>query len=161
MLLYRPLPCIRDGILSRKHPFSPESTHNNALKPLSIGLKGSCPFRILSFSSLRGHPKPAISNNAGFCQALCERSNACTRRRAPFRSSGSDCHYHDQGSRVIFRSDSVRPNHLFDRNIDHDYYFELPVDRGAGRPINEAVIYCTPWPVSSCPACEPNFKSCW
>ena len=32
----------------------------------------------------------------------------------------------DQGSHVIYRADSVRPNHLSDRTFDHDYYFELP-----------------------------------
>ncbi len=31
------------------------------------------------------------------------------------------------GSLLIVRvRNSVRPNHLFDRNLDHDYYFELP-----------------------------------
>jgi hypothetical protein len=28
--------------------------------------------------------------------------------------------------------------HLFDHNFDHDYYFELPRERGAGRPIEWA-----------------------
>ena len=32
----------------------------------------------------------------------------------------------DHGSFVIFRSDSVRPKHLFDQNFDHDYYCKLP-----------------------------------
>jgi hypothetical protein len=32
----------------------------------------------------------------------------------------------NQGSLVIrFRSESIRPMHLFGRNRDHDYYFKL------------------------------------
>ena len=34
-----------------------------------------------------------------------------------------------QGSRVILRGTSVRPNHLSGRTFDHDYYFELPLMR--------------------------------
>src|ERR1700686_1275922 len=39
---------------------------------------------------------------------------------------------------------SVRPNHLFDPDRDHDYFFELPSVRGAGYPIITSVIYCKP-----------------
>ena len=35
---------------------------------------------------------------------------------------------------------SVRPNHLFDPDSDHDYFFELPSVRGAGYPIITSVI---------------------
>src|SRR6202049_3057864 len=55
---------------------------------------------------------------------------------------------------------SVRPMHLFGHNLDHDYYFELLREGGAGCPINYSVLYCTPWPGSSLPACEPNFLTC-
>jgi hypothetical protein len=70
--------------------------------------------------------------------------------------------YPTQGSLAIsFRSgNSVRPNHLFGRNFDHDYYFELPRERGAGRPIITTVFYRTPRGCPGCPACEPNFVSC-
>jgi hypothetical protein len=34
---------------------------------------------------------------------------------------------------IVAVRNSVRPNHLFDHNLDHDYYFELPV-RGVGMP---------------------------
>ena len=61
----------------------------------------------------------------------------------------------DHGSFVIFRSDSVRPKHLFDQNFDHDYYFKLPF-QGAGCPIKWTTLYFTPCPVPSCPAYEPN-----
>jgi len=61
----------------------------------------------------------------------------------------------DHGSFVIFRSDSVRPKHLFDQNFDHDYFFKLPF-RGAGCPTKWTVFYFTPCPVPSCPAYEPN-----
>jgi hypothetical protein len=50
----------------------------------------------------------------------------------------------DQGSLVIFRVNSVRPNHLSDHNSDHDYFFELPWVRERGVPISVAVIYFTP-----------------
>ena len=46
--------------------------------------------------------------------------------------------------------------HLFGHNLDHDYYFELLREGGAGCPINFSMFYCTPSPVSSLPACEPN-----
>ena len=36
-------------------------------------------------------------------------------------------------------SNSVRPMHLFGHNRDHDYYFELPCEIGAGSPI-EAIL---------------------
>ena len=54
---------------------------------------------------------------------------------------------------------SVRPNHLFDPDSDHDYFFELPSVRGAGYPIITSVIYCTPWRFPGAPACEPNFSN--
>ena len=66
--------------------------------------------------------------------------------------------------RVIYRElrTLVRPKHLSDQNIDHDYFFELPPFReGAGCPIICPMIYFTPGPVSSSPACEPNCKTCW
>jgi len=61
----------------------------------------------------------------------------------------------NHGSLVVFRSASVRPKHLFDQNLDQDYFFELPF-QGAGCPITWAVFYFTPCPVPSCPAYEPN-----
>src|SRR5271154_441894 len=65
------------------------------------------------------------------------------------------------GSLVSFSGqDSVRPMHLFGRNRDHDYYFELPRKGGAGYPINYSVLYCTPWRFPGCPACEPNLTHC-
>jgi len=56
---------------------------------------------------------------------------------------------------VISRSVSVRPNHLFDQNVDHDYFFKLPF-QGAGCPIKFTTLYFTPWEVSGFPAYEPN-----
>jgi hypothetical protein len=35
--------------------------------------------------------------------------------------------------KIIGVKNSVRPNHLFDHNLDHDYSFELP-DLGSGMP---------------------------
>jgi hypothetical protein len=63
--------------------------------------------------------------------------------------------FDDHGSFVIFRSASVRPNHLFDQNFDHDYFFKLPF-QGAGCPIKFTTLYFTPWEVSGFPAYEPN-----
>jgi len=67
--------------------------------------------------------------------------------------------FDDHGSLVIFRSASVRPNHLFDQDFDHDYYFKLPF-QGAGCPIMWTTLYFAPWTVPSCPAYEPNSKDC-
>jgi hypothetical protein len=41
--------------------------------------------------------------------------------------------YQPKLARNLFQvRNSVRPMHLFGRNLDHDYYFELPV-KGSGR----------------------------
>src|SRR4029077_11853937 len=59
-----------------------------------------------------------------------------------------------KGSLVIVSGqDSVRPMHLFGHTFDHDYYFELLREGGAGRPINYSMFYCTP---SRCPGCPAN-----
>ena len=63
----------------------------------------------------------------------------------------------DQGSLVIFRAVSVRPIHLFDLYLDHDYLFKLPL-QGAGCPFRFTVFYCPPLPIPSFPACEPNSR---
>ena len=55
---------------------------------------------------------------------------------------------------IVAVRNSVRPNHLFDHNLDHDYYFELPV-RGVGCPIITPVIYDAPWRCTGSPTCEP------
>ena len=34
---------------------------------------------------------------------------------------------------MVSVKNSVRPSHLFDHNLDHDYYFELPA-KGSGMP---------------------------
>src|ERR1035437_977914 len=43
-------------------------------------------------------------------------------------------------SQSVSVRNSVRPIHLFDRNFDHDSYFELPCEGGAGCPIITSVI---------------------
>src|SRR6202166_1804098 len=55
---------------------------------------------------------------------------------------------------------SVRPMHLFGHTFDHDYYFELPREEGAGYPINYSMFDFTPSRFPGCPACEPNFFTC-
>src|SRR5439155_13233543 len=70
------------------------------------------------------------------------------------------CRLTTKGSLAIVAvRNSVRPNHLFDHNLDHDYYFELPV-RGVGCPIITPVIYDAPWRCTGSPTCEPNFLIC-
>jgi hypothetical protein len=48
-----------------------------------------------------------------------------------------DLCFDDHGSLVIFRSASVRPNHLSDQEFDHDYYFQLPF-QGTGCPVHRS-----------------------
>jgi hypothetical protein len=51
----------------------------------------------------------------------------------------------NQGSLVIrFRSESIRPMHLFGHNFDHDYYFELLVYEERDASVNFSVFSCTP-----------------
>ena len=53
--------------------------------------------------------------------------------------------FDDHGSFVIFRSASVRPQHLFDPYFDHDYLFKLPF-RGSGMPnqVDDALLHAMP-----------------
>ena len=54
------------------------------------------------------------------------------------------------GSLVIVRvRNSVRPNHLFDRNCDHDYFFELPGEGERDAQSITSMFDCTPWRVPS------------
>ncbi len=50
--------------------------------------------------------------------------------------------------------------HLFGHAFDHDYYFELARDGGAGYPINYSVFIFTPSRFPGFPACEPNLLNC-
>jgi hypothetical protein len=75
---------------------------------------------------------PDISNNVGSVKAFLSTLLHSLRRVSSFVFF--DLCIDDHGSRVIFRSASVRPKHLFDHNFDHDYYFKLPL-QGAGCPI--------------------------
>ena len=66
------------------------------------------------------------SNNVGDVKHFCEHTTACTREERHFALVGWFA-LSNLGSLVIVRvRNSVRPNHLFDRNLDHDYCFELP-----------------------------------
>src|SRR5260370_20530831 len=70
------------------------------------------------------------------------------------------CHT-NQGSLVIVSGQELSPTHASLRSqLDHDYYFELPCERGAGYPINFSVFYFTPWRFPGCPACELTFFHC-
>jgi hypothetical protein len=47
----------------------------------------------------------------------------------------------NQGSlAIISGQDSVRPMHLFGRNVDHDYYFELPSE---GERDTQSITRCS------------------
>ncbi len=59
----------------------------------------------------------------------------------------------------IFRSASVRPEHLFDPYFDHDYSFKRPFRR-AGCSIKCTAFYFAPCPVPSCPAYESSSNDC-
>ena len=49
--------------------------------------------------------------------------------------------------------------HLFGRNRDHDYYFELPL-QGSGIPNQLLGVLLHTIAISGCPACEPNLTNC-
>src|SRR5678815_3185634 len=69
---------------------------------------------------------PSLTMSAVSSTSLSTRRHALG-RRAPFRSRGWFCAFPTLGSLLIVRvQNSVRPIHLFDRNFDHDYDFELP-----------------------------------
>ena len=107
------------------------------------------------------HVLPDISNNAGFVKLVFEQTSLFPHLKE-FFSFVFFLYFlciDDHGSFVICRADSVRPNHLFDQNFDHDYYFKLPF-QGAGCPIKWTTLYFTPCPVPSFPACEPNLTNC-
>ena len=92
------------------------------------------PVRIADNSSISNNVGPVKSFSLMFCPFF-----SFFEHTAPFTPASGlvgfvDLCLDDHGSFVIFRSASVRPNHLFDQNIDHDYFFKLPF-RGARCPI--------------------------
>src|SRR5947209_5366916 len=66
------------------------------------------------------------------------------------------------GSLVISQvGNSVRPMaSLRSATADHDYYFELLREEERDAQSICSMFYCTPWRFPSCPACEPNFRTC-
>jgi hypothetical protein len=50
--------------------------------------------------------------------------------------------------------------HLFGRNLDHDYYFELLREEERDAQSITRCSYCTPWRFPGCSTCEPNFFTC-
>jgi hypothetical protein len=46
---------------------------------------------------------------------------------------------------ILAGQNSVPPKHLFDRNCDHDYQFELLSEEERGAHSISSVFYCTPW----------------
>src|SRR5215510_3884080 len=100
---------------------------------------------------------PSISNNVDPIKHFLSRLVSSLPRVVLL--GAFDFRIDDHGSLVISRSASVRPNHLFDRYFDHDYFFGLPFE-GAGCPIMWAVFYFPPWTVPSCPAYEPRLPDC-
>src|SRR5215467_1805614 len=101
--------------------------------------------------------KPSISNNVDPIKHFLSR-HLPSLLRVVLLGAFDFC-IDGHGSLVIFRSASVRPNHLFDPYFDHDYFFELPFE-GAGCPIMWTVFYFPPWTVPSCPAYEPHLPDC-
>jgi hypothetical protein len=75
-------------------------------------------------------------------------------RRARHSLSWKVLPYQPRPARNPFQvRNSVRPMHLFGHTFDHDYYFELPREEGAGYPINYSMFDFTPWRCPGCPAC--------
>ena len=78
-----------------------------------------------------------------------------------FRFSEKHCHTNPGLARNRFRSAiSIRPMHLFGHNRDHDYYFRLLREEERDAQSISRCSSCTPSPVPSGPACEPNFFPC-
>src|SRR5712691_8718452 len=101
----------------------------------------------------------AISNNVGGVKHCLSTLRPALGKERHF-ALADGFRFPTKGSLAIVAvRNSVRPNHLFDHNLDHDYYFELPV-RGVGCPIITPVIYDTPWRCTGSPTCEPNFCNC-
>src|ERR1019366_1548300 len=69
-----------------------------------------------------------ISNNVGSVKSFFERTSPFT-PKCVFVCLILWPSVDDHGSPVIFRSVSVRPKHLSDQDLDHDYYFKLPLAR--------------------------------
>jgi signal transduction histidine kinase len=69
-----------------------------------------------------------ISNNVGSVKSFFERTSPFT-PKCVFVCRILWPSVDDHGSPVIFRSVSVRPKHLSDQDLDHDYYFKLPLTR--------------------------------
>jgi hypothetical protein len=53
---------------------------------------------------------------------------------------------------------SIRPMRLFGPQLRSELLFRTPLCRGAERPINYSVFYCTPSRCPRCPTCEPNYN---
>jgi hypothetical protein len=54
---------------------------------------------------------------------------------------------------------SVRPMHLFGHSVDHDYYFELPREEGAGYPINYSMFDFTHRDIRVVPRANRTFSA--
>jgi len=111
-------------------------------------------------AGLRWLVKHRLSDNAGGVKQI---SSVLVRAlgRARHFALVEELPYQPRLARNPFQvRNSVRPMHLFGHNLDHDYYFRLPGDRGAGYPINYSVFKRTPSRCPGCPACEPNFFNC-
>src|SRR2546428_13277317 len=84
--------------------------------------------------------KIAISNNVGGVKHCLSTLRPALGKERHF-ALVEGLRFPTKGSLAILAvRNSVRPNHLFDHNLDHDYYFELPV-KGVGCPISLTVIY--------------------
>jgi hypothetical protein len=68
----------------------------------------------------------AISNNVGRVKHFSSTLRRALEKKRHF-ALADGLRFPIEGSLVILAvRNSVRPNHLFDHNRDHDYYFELP-----------------------------------
>ena len=70
--------------------------------------------------------KNRLSNNVGRVKHFSSTLRRALEKKRHF-ALADGLRFPIEGSLVILAvRNSVRPNHLFDHNRDHDYYFELP-----------------------------------
>src|SRR5438876_9772075 len=85
------------------------------------------PIKRKKTTSMRSCTDIAISNNVGGVKHCLSTLRPALGKERHF-ALADGFRFPTKGSLAIVAvRNSVRPNHLFDHNRDHDYYFELPV----------------------------------
>src|SRR5207245_5633522 len=98
--------------------------------------------------------KIAISNNVGSVKYVIGTQLPALGDERHFALADS-LRFPIEGSLVIVAvRNSVRPNHLFDHNRDHDYFFELLREEERDAQSICSMFYCTPWRFPGSPTCQ-------